>query len=66
MELSKAVKKAAIDNNINGVMALSEHCGLSYYLTDRVWKGDNSAKIVDVMQVLASVGLKLTIETKGE
>ena len=47
---------------------MSVHCGLSYERTVRVWKGDNNAKIADVITVLSSVGLKLRIEaiTKGE
>lgn len=64
MDLSKAVQKAAIDNNIGGVVALSEHCKLSYERTVRVWKGEHTAKIADVIQVLSSVGLKLAIEAK--
>lgn len=64
MNISNAVQKAAIDNGINGVVAMAEHCGLSYERTVRVWKGDNSAKIADVMEVLSSVGLKLKLEEK--
>lgn len=62
MFLSQAVQKAAIDKGINGVVAMSNHCGLSYERTVRVWKGDTSAKLSDVVQVLDSVGLKLEIE----
>lgn len=64
MNLSEAVQKAAIDNNVSGVVAMAEHCGLSYERTVRVWKGDTSAKIADVIKVLSSVGLKLKIENK--
>ena len=62
MNMSGAVQKAAIDNGIAGVVAMAEYCGLSYERTVRVWKGDNSAKIADVITVLSSVGLKLKIE----
>lgn len=64
MNLSQLVQQASSDNSINGVVALAAHCGLSYERTVRVWKGDNSAKISDVIQVLSSVGLKLVIEDK--
>lgn len=64
MNISEAVQKAADDNDINGVIAMAEHCKLSYERTVRVWKGDNSAKIADVITVLSSVGLKLCIEKK--
>ena len=63
MNLREAVQKAAIDNSIGGVVAMADHCGLSYERTVRVWKGDNSAKIADVITVLGSVGLQLKIES---
>ena len=66
MQLSQAVQKAAIDSGISGVMAMAEHCGLSYEKTVRVWKGDTNAKIADVITVLGSVGLRLKIESDSE
>lgn len=66
MKIGEVVQKAAIDNGISGVMALSEHCGLSYERTARVWRGETSAKVADVIQVLDSVGLVLKIvKSKG-
>ena len=62
MNLSEAVQKAARINNIDGVVALAKHCGLSYERTVRVWKGDHSAKIADVITVLGSVGLTLYVK----
>lgn len=64
MELKEAVQKAAIDNGINGVLQMAEHCGLSYERTVRVWKGNTSAKVADVITVLSSLGLKLKIESE--
>ena len=64
MNIGEAVQKAAIDNSIGGVVAMAEHCGLSYERTVRVWKGDHSAKLADVITVLSSVGLKLKIESE--
>lgn len=64
MNIGEAVQKAAIDNGIGGVVAMAEHCGLSYERTVRVWKGDTSAKIADVITVLSSVGLTLRIESE--
>ena len=66
MELKEAVQKAAIDNGINGVLQMADHCGLSYERTVRVWKGDTSAKIADVITVISSVGLKLTIQKSNK
>ena len=66
MEIKEAVRKAAIDNGINGILEMVEHCGVPYPRLVRVWKGGNSAKISDVITVLKSVGLKLTVEKIGE
>ena len=62
MNIKEAVQKAAIDNNINGVLAMVEHCGVPYPRLVRIWKGDNSAKVSDVITVLSSLGLKLKVE----
>ena len=62
MNISEAGQQAAADNNINGILALVEHCGIPYPRLVRIWKGDNSAKIADVIAVLSSLGLKLAIE----
>jgi len=62
MNMSEAVQQAAKDSNIEGVIAMAKHCDLSYERTVRVWKGDHSAKIADVITVLSSVGLRLCIE----
>ena len=65
MNISEAVQKAADDNGIGGVVAMADHCKLSYERTVRVWKGDHSAKLADVITVLGSVGLTLRIEHKA-
>ena len=62
MNISEAVQQAADDNGIGGVVAMAEQCKLSYERTVRVWKGDHSAKLADVITVLSSVGLRLCIE----
>ncbi len=62
MNIKQAVRKAAIDNNISGVMEMVEHTGLSYARVFKVWNGDSSAKLADVVTVLSSLGLKLKIE----
>jgi len=63
-ELATIVQKAAIDNNINGVMAMAEKCGLTYERTRRVWIGSKDSKLKDVDQVLDSLGLVLTCKIK--
>ena len=62
MEIKEAVRKAAIDNNINGILEMVKHCGVPYPRLVRIWKGDNSAKLSDVKIVLGSLGLKLKVE----
>ena len=62
MNIKEAVRKAAIDNDINGILEMVEHCGVPYPRLVRIWKGDNSAKVSDVMTVLSSLGLKLKVE----
>jgi hypothetical protein len=59
MNLKTAIRKAAVDNNISGVMALSKHCNLSYERTVRVWNGSKTAKFEDVENILESLGFKL-------
>ncbi len=65
MNMKEAVQKAAIDNGINGVLEMATHCGLSYERTVRVWKGNTSAKVADVITVLSSLGMKLKIEDQA-
>ena len=65
MNIKQAVRKAAIDNNIDGVMEMVKHTGITYARMHKVWNGDSSAKIADVITVLSSLGLRLAIE-KGE
>jgi hypothetical protein len=65
MDIGEAVQEAAKSSGIGGVVAMAEHCGLSYERTVRVWKGDHSAKLADVITVLSSVGLILRIEHRA-
>lgn len=62
MDLKVAVRKAAIDNNIGGVMALKERCGLSYERTVRVWNGCKTAKFEDVEKIFNSLGFDMLAE----
>ena len=61
MNIKEAVQKAAIDNGISGILAMVEHSGVPYPRLVRVWKGDNSAKVSDVITILSSLGLKLCV-----
>ena len=60
MDLINAVRMAAEDNGITGVMKLTRHCGMSYERTKRIWNGDTTAKVADVQKVMESLGYKIT------
>lgn len=65
-ELKSIIQKAAIDNDINGVMELVAKCDLSYERVSRVWEGALNAKLSDVIHVADVLGLKLKFISKGE
>ena len=60
MELINAVRMAAENSGITGVMELTRHCGLSYERTRRIWEGDTTAKVADVQTVMESLGYAIT------
>lgn len=65
MELSEAIKKAAEENGITGVMKLKDHCGLSYERTVKVWEGKSTAKIRDIETIMSSLGYVVSFSKKG-
>jgi len=64
MELSKIVKMAMVDKDIDGVMELVEKSGVSYSDVTKILKGNGSVKLVKVKEVLDFLGLKLKVEIK--
>ena len=56
MDLLLAVREAAEGNGITGVMKLKDRCGLSYERTRRIWNGDPTAKLQDILVVMESLG----------
>ena len=65
-ELKRIIQDGAEDNGINGVMALTELCDLSYERVSRVWGGSVSAKLSDVAHVADVIGLRIKFVNKGE
>ena len=61
MNLKQVVRKAAFENGITGVLAMSKHCGLPYPRCRRVWEGDTQGKVADFEIVLKSLGKKLAV-----
>jgi len=60
MDLKTAIRKAAAKTNINGVMALTELSNISFHRVLKVWNGDTSAKLNDVMLVCNALNVKLS------
>lgn len=69
-ELRAIIQNAAEENNIKGVMKLSElvkkEKGLSYERVSRVWSGSTSAKLSDVADIADVLGLKIKFIALGE
>ena len=66
LELKTIIRTAAINKGIDGVMALTKECDLSYERVSRVYGGSVSAKLSDVAHVADVLGLKIKFVDKGE
>jgi DNA-binding phage protein len=64
MELDKIVKKAMIDMDLKGAVALANETGLSKEKCFRLLKGDGSLRLVDVIRALDVLGYQLKAEVK--
>ena len=64
MELDKIVKKAMIDLDIKGAVALANETGLSKEKCFRLLKGDGSLRLHDVITALDVLGYNLKAEVK--
>ena len=64
MELNKVVKKAMIDLDISGAIALASETGLSKEKCFRLLKGDGTLRLVDVTHALSVLGYNLKVEVK--
>ena len=58
-ELKKIIRQGALDSGIDGVMALTAKCDISYERVSRVWQGSVNAKLCDVAHVADKLGLKI-------
>ena len=68
MDFAKDIKKAMIDNNVEGAIGLSKVANISYGKANRALRGDTSLRICDVREIGKAVGLDLVFVTitKGE
>lgn len=65
-ELKRIIQEATEDAGINGVMALTKLCDISYERVSRVYGGSVSAKLSDVAHVAHVLGLKIKFVRLGE
>ena len=63
-ELKRIMHEATEDAGINGVMALTKLCDISYERVSRVYGGSVSAKLSDVAHVADVLGLKIKFVSK--
>jgi len=59
MDFGKELKKAMIDNGIDGAKQLSEVAGLSYNKVIRALNSDTSSRLVDVAKLASTLKLKI-------
>lgn len=64
-ELKRVIQETAEDRGINGVMALTSMCDISYERVSRVWGGSVNAKLCDVAHVADVLGMKIKFVGKG-
>ena len=65
MELNKIIKKAMVDNDIDGKMQLVEQSGISYSDITKIMNGNGSVKLIKVVELLSFLGYKLKAEVKS-
>ena len=65
-ELREIIRTAAVKKDIAGVMQLTELCDLSYERVRRVWDGQTSTKLSDVLIVTEALGIKLKFIINGD
>jgi hypothetical protein len=66
MNIKQEIQLAASNRGIMGIMALTEHCKLSYERTRRVWEGHPGVKFADVELVLTSLGAVLECKQRAK
>ena len=64
MELGKALKKAMIDNSIEGAKQLSEDSGMTYGKVTRLLRDDKTSRLIDAESLADFLGLKIKVEVK--
>lgn len=59
MDFGKELKKAMIDNGVDGAKQLSELADMSYNKVIRALNSDSSSRLVDVVKLASTLKLKI-------
>ena len=62
MDFGKELKKAMIDNGIDGAKQLSELADMSYNKVIRALNSDSSSRLVDVVKLASTLSLQIKFE----
>ena len=62
MDFGKELKKAMIDNGIDGAKQLSELADMSYNKVIRALNSDSSSRLVDVVKLASTLNLQIKFE----
>ena len=66
MSLTKIVKTAMINSDVETMKQLADKAGITYYKVSGFLNGDESIKLVDLKSMLDALGLKVKFVDKGE
>ena len=66
MSLTKIVKTAMINRNIETMKELADKADITYYKVSGFLNGDESIKLVDLKSMLNALDLKIKFVDKGE
>ena len=66
MNLTKIVKTAMIDNNVETMKELADKADITYYKVSGFLNGDESIKLVDLKSMLDALDLKVNFVDKKE
>ncbi len=65
MSLTKIVKTAMINSNIETMKELADKADITYYKVSGFINGDESIKLVDLKSMLDALDLKIEFTSKG-
>ena len=66
MKFEQVLKKAMIDKDIDTAKALSEASGVSYYIINRLLRGDKSCTLNSLIDVASFLDVDVKFISRGE